>query len=106
MCYYFDFIKICLDENIHKKKHLFNLSKNENESFKKLLAGYTDYQSGIKMHQFSSNLISKINQSTSGKKRTAMMEAFPEFDKFLLTPENNLSGFHALNKINNDILSS
>jgi hypothetical protein len=82
------------------------LSKNENESFKKLLAGYTDYQSGIKMHQFSSNLISKINQSTSGKKRTAMMEAFPEFDKFLLTPENNLSGFHALNKINNDILSS
>ena len=34
------------------------------------------------------------------------METFPEFDKFLLTPENNLSGFHALNKINNDILSS
>jgi hypothetical protein len=28
--YYFDFIKNYLDENIHKKKHLFNLSKNEN----------------------------------------------------------------------------
>ena len=37
------------------------LSKNENKSFTKLLAGYTDYQSGIKMHHFSSNLMSKIN---------------------------------------------
>lgn len=81
------------------------LSSNENESFTKLLAGYTDYQSGIKMHHFASNLISKINQSTSGAKRTAMMEAFPEFDKFLLSPENNLSGFHALSKINKEILS-
>lgn len=82
------------------------LDENKNESFAKLLAGYKDYQSGIKMHHFASNLIGKINQSTSGAKRTAMMEAFPEFDKFLLTPENNISGFHALNKINNDILSS
>ncbi len=82
------------------------LSSNKNESFTKLLAGYKDYQSGIKMHQFASNLISKINQSTSGSKRTAMMETFPEFDKFLLSPENNLSGFHALNKINQEILSS
>lgn len=82
------------------------LSRNQNESFTKLLAGYEDYQAGIKMLHFASNLMSKINESTSGKKRTPMMEAFPDFDKFLQSPGNNLSEFNALNKINKEISST
>lgn len=81
------------------------LAKNECQDFKTLMAGRSKFQSGINMHQFAANLLSKINQSTSGTKRSAMLDAFPVFDQFIQSSENNISGFHALNRINKELSS-
>jgi hypothetical protein len=82
------------------------LSFNESTNFTKAMSGFSQSQSGIKLHQMSSILMSKINQSTSGTKRSAMLESFPNFDDFIKSPKNNLSEFNALNEMNTRFLES